>query len=402
MVMTVAAPGVYVFEEKLGPRTIEAVGTSVAALVGRVPLRGVAAGTPVPVNGWMEFRRRFTDEDSSSTDLSNAAFGAFANGLRRLWVMPTEAGSEISDDDLRPLEGIDEIAIVAAPGYATKASHDALATHAMRCSDRFALFDLPKDAPVEAMTEVGGATRRGGAATDGGGDGPAPAPSSAPSSATAKAVRPSSIDCGACYAPWLLMQDPLKPGERVLAPPSGHVAGIYARVDATRGVHKAPANELVLAAIDAERRITRQQQELLNPRGVNAIRFMGGGLKVWGARTLSEDSLNRYVPVVRLVLMIRESIEQGTGWVVFEPNSYPLWEAIKLDVRAFMTRLWRSGALVGRTPDEAFFVKCDEETNPPEIRDAGRVETLIGFAPVRPAEFVIFRLAQVTAGAEPA
>ncbi|WP_202923985.1 phage tail sheath family protein [Rhodovulum sulfidophilum] len=392
MVMTVAAPGVYVFEEKLGPRTIEAVGTSVAALVGRVPLRGVAAGTPVPVNGWMEFRRRFADEDSSSTDLSNAAFGAFANGLRRLWVMPTEAGSEISDDDLRPLEGIDEIAIVAAPGYATKASHDALATHATRCGDRFVLFDLPKDAPVEAMTEVGGAARRGTATEEGATPPPAPA----------KAVRPSSIDCGACYAPWLLMQDPLKPGDRVLAPPSGHMAGIYARVDATRGVHKAPANEPVLAAIDAERRITRQQQELLNPRGVNAIRFMSGGLRVWGARTLSEDALNRYVPVVRLVLMIKESIEQGTGWVVFEPNSYPLWEAIKLDVRAFMTRLWRSGALVGRTPEEAFFVKCDEETNPPELRDAGRVETLIGFAPVRPAEFVIFRLAQVTAGAEPA
>jgi hypothetical protein len=196
--------------------------------------------------------------------------------------------------------------------------------------------------------------------------------------------------------------DPLT-GATVPTPPSGHVAGIWARTDTTRGVHKAPANEPVLGGVTGlTYLVTRQEQEVLNPVGVNCIRsFPGSGIRVWGARTLAAEASEwRYLNVRRLMNMLKESIEQGTQWIVFEPNEYSLWATIRLEIGAFLTRVWRDGALLGRTPREAFFVKCDEETNPPEVRDAGQVVTLVGVAPVKPAEFVVFKLSQSMAGAE--
>ncbi|MCH8897874.1 MAG: phage tail sheath family protein [Chloroflexi bacterium] len=200
----------------------------------------------------------------------------------------------------------------------------------------------------------------------------------------------------ALYYPWVRVFDPVA-GKSMLVPPSGHVAGIWARSDATRGVHKAPANEVVGGALDVEFQITKGEQDILNPRGINCIRaFPGRGIRVWGARTLSSDPAWRYLNVRRLFNMVEKSIESGTQWVVFEPNDFALWQRIKRTANGFLTMVWRSGALFGATPAQAFFVKCDEETNPPEARDLGMVTIEIGIAPVKPAEFVIFRISQWT------
>jgi hypothetical protein len=206
---------------------------------------------------------------------------------------------------------------------------------------------------------------------------------------------------GAFYFPWITTVDPMN-GERVNVPPSGHMAGIYARTDVSRGVHKAPANEVVYGAGNLVRHITHEEQAELNSNGVNCIRyFPNRGIRVWGARTVAgADSEWRYLNVRRLFNFVEESIALGTGWTVFEPNDPTLWGNIRRDVGAFLLRLWRDGALLGRTPEEAFFVQCDEQTNPPESIDAGQVVALIGLAPVKPAEFIIFRIGQHAGGAE--
>jgi len=200
----------------------------------------------------------------------------------------------------------------------------------------------------------------------------------------------------ALYYPWIEIADMTgKNGRTRSIPPSGYVAGIYARTDSTRGVHKAPANEVIRGVIGLELQVTKGEQDLLNPSGVNCIRsFPGRGIRVWGARTLSSDASWRYINVRRLFSMIEESIERGTQWVVFEPNDQFLWSRVSRDVRAFLRVVWRSGALFGTSPDQAFYVKCDAETNPPELRDLGQLVVEIGIAPVKPAEFVIFRVSQ--------
>ncbi|MDF6018621.1 phage tail sheath subtilisin-like domain-containing protein [Streptomyces sp. JH34] len=202
----------------------------------------------------------------------------------------------------------------------------------------------------------------------------------------------------ALYYPWIKVFDPAG-GQTRLIPPSGHVAGIWARNDSERGVHKAPANEVVRGAVDLEMQITRGEQDLLNPIGVNCIRtFPGRGIRVWGARTLSSDPAWRYLNVRRYFNYLEESILNGTQWVVFEPNDQALWARIRRNISAFLVTEWRSGALFGATPEDAYYVKCDAETNPPESVDLGRVICQIGVSPVKPAEFVIFRLAQFSGG----
>ncbi|MEV7870337.1 phage tail sheath subtilisin-like domain-containing protein [Streptomyces sp. NPDC088124] len=205
----------------------------------------------------------------------------------------------------------------------------------------------------------------------------------------------------ALYYPWIKVFDPAG-GKTRLIPPSGHVAGIWARNDFERGVHKAPANEVVRGAVELETQVTRGEQDLLNPLGINCIRsFPGRGIRVWGARTLSSDPAWRYLNVRRYFNYLEESILIGTQWVVFEPNDHALWARIRRNISAFLITEWRSGALFGATPEAAYYVKCDEETNPPESVDLGRVMCEIGVSPVKPAEFVIFRLAQITgAGSE--
>lgn len=196
------------------------------------------------------------------------------------------------------------------------------------------------------------------------------------------------------YYPWVRVFDPAA-GRNTTVPPSGHVAGVWARSDAERGVHKAPANEVIRGAVDLEIRLSRGEQDLLNPIGVNCVRaFPGRGIRIWGARTLSSDPAWRYLNVRRLFNYLEESILLGTQWVVFEPNDDRLWSSIRRNVTAFLTEEWRRGALFGRTADEAFYVKCDRDNNPQESIDQGRVVCEIGVAPVKPAEFVVFRLAQ--------
>jgi len=202
----------------------------------------------------------------------------------------------------------------------------------------------------------------------------------------------------ALYYPWFTVLDPATGANRFV-PPSGHVAGIWARNDSERGVHKAPANEIVRGAIGLQTNLTRTEQDLLNPIGVNAIRaFPGRGIRVWGARTLSSDSAWRYVNVRRLFNYLEKSILGATQFAVFEPNDQALWGKLRRSISAFLVNEWRSGALFGQTADQAFFVKCDEETNPADVIDNGMVRCLIGVAPVKPAEFVVFEVSQFSGG----
>jgi uncharacterized protein len=203
----------------------------------------------------------------------------------------------------------------------------------------------------------------------------------------------------ALYWPWIKVMDPVS-GRAVTLPPGGHMAGVWARNDDTRGVHKAPANEVVRGAIAVETSVTRGEHDQLNPVGVNCIRaFPGQGIRVWGARTLSSDPEWRYLNVRRLFNFVEKSILAGTNWVVFEPNDPFLWDSVRRNLDSFLTRVWRSGALFGGSASEAFFVKCDGENNPPENRDVGILTVDIGIAPVKPAEFVVFRLSQLADGA---
>ena len=415
------APGVYVQEIPSGTRMIGRVGTSSAGFVGIAPDPRARIDEVVAIDNWTQFVDIFVGDATQGTALSNAVFGYINNGGPRCYVVNIGPGGSLTGSARRPsgltlLESIDEIAIVAAPGYAGPDSYEALLSHCedpLR-QDRVAILDTVETVEtIDALLEVAtadlpargrapnpatpaSASATAGETTSGGSAAAdtiieaAPPPDRPPT-----ALRPRQSDYGALYYPWIVMTDPVS-GQRVSSPPSGHMAGIWARTDATRGVHKAPANEAVLGVSGLVHRVSRGEQELLNPAGVNCIRyFPGEGIRVWGARTLAAQSSEwRYLNVRRLVNMIKESIADGTRWIVFEPNDYTLWRSIRRDIGAFLTNVWRDGALLGRTPQEAFFVKCDEETNPPDVRDSGQVVTIIGLAPVKPAEFVIFKLMQ--------
>ena len=206
---------------------------------------------------------------------------------------------------------------------------------------------------------------------------------------------------GAQYYPWVRVYDPLTRDD-ILVPPSGHMAGIMARTDLEQGVHKAPANAVVIGAKGLQKPVPKGDQDLFNPVGINCIRDFradGRGIRLWGARTMSSDPEWKYVNVRRLFLFLEESIDEGTQWVVFEPNAPSTWARVQQTVSSFLTTVWRNGALVGGTRDEAFFVKCDRTTMTQDDIDNGRLICYIGVAPVKPAEFVIFRIGQKTADA---
>jgi phage tail sheath protein FI len=203
---------------------------------------------------------------------------------------------------------------------------------------------------------------------------------------------------GALYYPWIRVE-PLPGADSCVVPPCGHIAGIYARTDAQFGVHKAPANEIVEGALDLEVQLTDEEQGKLNDVGVNCIRsFPRRGIRLWGARTLSGLPNWRYVHVRRLFLTLNRWIEQHMRDVVFEPNGPPLWARVRDRLGAYCNELFQRGALKGTRPDEAFFVKCDAETNPLEVREAGQLICNIGLAPLMPAEFIVVRLTQSAAG----
>lgn len=262
-------------------------------------------------------------------------------------------------------ETVDDISIVCVPDENDHGVTDNLVEHCHNMDDRFGILQAPQN-PGQ----------------------------------TANLRPPEETDMAAFYYPWLKVTDP-ETGIIEEVPPGGHVAGIYARSDAKHGVHKAPANEVVRGIEGLQRTITKGEQEVLNPRGVNCIReFRGRGIRVWGARTASSDPEWKYVNVRRLFLFLRESIEEGTQWVVFEPNNEQLWARVRQTIKNFLTAVWEDGALMGTSPEEAFFVKCDRSTMTQNDIDNGRLICEIGVAPVKPAEFVIFRIAQWTGSAE--
>jgi phage tail sheath protein FI len=201
----------------------------------------------------------------------------------------------------------------------------------------------------------------------------------------------------ALYYPWIKVDNPIGTnGDReIFVPPSGHIAGVWARTDETRGVWKAPANDTIRGCLDVERSITKNEQSLLNPIGINCIRPFGTrGIRIWGARTLSSDTDWRYINVRRLFNMVETTIMDGTQYAVFEPNDVKLWEGVTRTLTGFLSGLWSAGALFGTSADQAFYVKCDAETNPPQSIDEGKLVVEVGLAPVKPAEFVIFRISQ--------
>lgn len=273
---------------------------------------------------------------------------------------------------LYTLKNVDEVSIVAIPGITTQHLQNKLIIHCeTTMKDRFAVLDSEEKANLDRIQ---------------------------------KQRNLYDSKYAALYYPWIRVFDP-RSRKRTNVPPSGYMCGIYARSDIERGVHKAPANEIVRGALGLEefdgvkRIITKGQQDILNPLGVNCIRaFRGRGIRVWGARTISSDSLWKYINVRRLFIFLEESIEDGTQWVVFEPNDEKLWARVRQTVTQFLTRVWRDGALMGTTPGEAFFVKCDRTTMTQDDIDNGRLIVLIGVAPVKPAEFVIFRIAQWAGG----
>jgi phage tail sheath protein FI len=329
---------------------------------------------PVLCTNFSDFTKSFGgfSTDPGQNQLAHAVYGFFNNGGTRCYVVRyRDAGRLGAPDALMHLEAIDEIAIVAAPGITDKATQDKIVTHCTNMKDRFAILDVPQT----------------------------------PAGLTEKDINSVPVDrsdYAAIYFPWIEVFDVAKKIQNptgdgmITVPPSGHVAGIYARVDNERGVHKAPANEVVRGALDVDHQISKGVQDGLNPHGVNCIRYLNNQIVVWGARTVGGDANSdlKYINVRRTLLFLRKSIDEGTQWVVFEPNDRTLWAKIVRNVAAFLTTVWRSGALFGSSPAEAFYVKCDDETNPPEERELGRVTTEIGVAIVRPAEFVIFRISQ--------
>ena len=422
---TYLTPGIYIEEVSEGPRPIEGVGTSTAGFVGVAPDPAAHLNEAVAINNLTQFVREFAPPGSASTPLAQAVFGFFLNGGGRCHVVNVGTDRPIVGNGqgrkgIDLLEEIDEVAIVAAPGYSDPASYDALLTHCEKLHDRVAILDSPEEvANIASLTRVATvpAPRRTGQPVEGSPGGPSDTPASptrsrpqaepapeSPPPPTGLRPRQSDGGYGALYFPWITVRDPLSGRGLINVPPSGHIAGIYARTDASRGVHKAPANELIRGALGVTYRVTHEEQGELNQNGVNCIRlFVSEGIRVWGARTLAASSSEwRYLNVRRLFNMVEEAIARGTRWVVFEPNDMPLWKAIRRDVNAFLTLLWRQGALMGQTPEEAFFVKCDAETNQPEVIDAVMVVIVICIAPLKPAEFVIFRISQGGGGAQTA
>ncbi|WP_437275926.1 phage tail sheath subtilisin-like domain-containing protein [Sorangium sp. So ce375] len=387
------APGVYVEQVPSGSAPIGGVGTSTAGFVGVVPdsvtmpegQTIAKVGEVKLVTNFTEFKNSFGDfsKDRGQSLLAHAVYGFFLNGGTRCWVTrvaPTApaGGGEVDygtipiADALALFEPIEEIAIVAAPGLSSKIQTGALSAHCEKVETRVAVLDTPETLETDGgQPDFGVKLAKNGAAM------------------------PDNSDFAALYFPWIQVYDPASKKPKFV-PPSGHVAGIYARVDAQRGVHKAPANETVLGALETKYAISRAQQDGLNAHGVNCIRRMNGNIRVWGARTVggSANTEFMYLNVRRVFNYLRGSIDQGTQWAVFEPNDPDLWAKITRNVTAFLTNVWNAGALFGSKAEQAFYVKCDAETNPPSLRDIGQVTTEIGVAITRPAEFVVFKLGQ--------
>lgn len=390
------APGVFVEEVSFRSKSIEGVSTSTSAFVGST-LKGPHAVAPPLITSFAEFERIYGGLDnlsySAATDaapdmpnyMAHAVRAFFENGGQRLYVARSggndrsEPGIAAYNAALALLEPIADISIIAAPGHSTlstasyAAVQQALIAHAEKMRYRVAVLDTPAGQSVDQARQ------------------------------TRSKINSSRA---ALYYPWVVIANPLTRlgnkniPQEIAVPPSGFVCGIYARTDIERGVWKAPANEVVRGALRFERDLTKENLDLLNPQGVNCLRFFPGrGHLLWGARTASADPEWKYVNVRRYCNYLERSIEQGTQWVVFEPNGEPLWANVRQTVNAFLGNEWRNGALLGTKPEQAFFVRCDRSTMTQNDIDNGRLICEIGIAPVKPAEFIIFRIGHKTAEA---
>ena len=364
------APGVYVEETSIQPKPIEGVPTSTAGFIGPC-LKGPFKRATL-VTSLAEFERTY-GRGRGPNFTWHAARAFFEEGGRRLYIARAQrwtAGD--CRKALKCFEVIEDISIVAAPGSTSGPTGPAIAKalieHAERMRYRFAVLD---SGPGQSIDDV-------------------------------RAMRTGLTSSrAALYYPWVRVKDPNGAGE-LSQPPSGFVAGIYARADVSRGVSKAPANEVVRLAVGLDRYVTEAEQAVLNPESINCIRAFGPrDFRVWGGRTLSADPEWKYVNVRRLFIYLEASIDRGTQWAVFEPNAEPLWTNIRRTVENFLMNEWRSGSLPGTRAEEAFFVKCDRSTMTQDDIDQGRLICAVGVAAVRPAEFVIFRIGQWTADRPP-
>lgn len=391
------SPGVTLRDRPLAAQPVGSFSTATAAFIGVIPDDLAVSGQPstheagevtlfTDFNG---FQRRYGGfaPAPSQNHLAHAVYGFFTNGGERCYVVH-EASEEdiIGYNTLEKLASIEEIAILAAPGITNPAVVSAVDSFCQQPNRHcFAILDGPQHVnPAQLVRIVAGAT---------------------PTSGTGYNL-PAESDSAGLYYPWLLVRDPDGgPGGDGLigVPPSGHIAGIYARSDRRYGVHKAPANEIVEGALDLgvldeqgkwqPAHLTGQELGALNEKGVNGLRALPGrGIRVWGARTLSSDPIWRYINVRRLLLSVARWIELNMAGIVFEPHTPLLWRRITRDLTAYCDDLLRQGALKGSNPQEAYYVRCDEDLNPPQVRDTGRLVVEIGLAPSAPYEFVVIQM----------
>lgn len=370
-----SAPGVYVEETSFRAHSIEGVPTSTAAFIGptRTNPPATDSGEREPLRSFLDFEQQFgglddlqTAQGSGCNYIAHAARAFFDNGGQRLYIghIAADAPAEEYAAALQALPESARISVIAAPGYSARPAaaeiQQALIEHVSQPERfRFAVLDAPPAATIDEVL----------------------------------AAR-SSVDSSyaAMYYPWITTEN------SVQLPPSGFVCGILARVDTARGVWRAPANEAVTGAVGLQAAIDTHGQERLSAQGINSIRsFPARGILLWGARTTSQDPLWKYVNVRRYFIYLEQSICDGLQWVVFEPNGEPLWETVRQTITNFLLNNWRSGALLGTKPEEAFFVRCDSSTMTQNDIDNGRLIVEIGVAPVKPAEFVIIRIGLWTA-----
>jgi phage tail sheath protein FI len=378
------SPGVHI--ESAGDRYIalEKVETGVTAFLGCTE-KG-PRNEPTRVGSYEQYTNTFGEIDSF---MSASLRGFFDNGGKTAYILniaPRGGLDPVPDDfigqqgiesrGLQALERIDDVDIIIAPdlmqhyrrsvGFPERshvlAVQRAMIEHCEKMHERFCLLDsLPNDSMQDAIDWR----------------------------------RQFDTSHAAFYFPWIKVRR----GEEVLAPvpPSGHIAGLIARADDLEGVHRAPANQPLQGLVDVSQRVRKRDRDVCFDHRVNTlISFPGRGIRIWGARTLSSDPAWVQINVRRLFILLRKSVEKYAQWVVFEPNEETLWKKIVRSVENFLDDLWTAGALVGATRDEAFYVKCDEETNPPEARDVGQLVIEIGVAPVKPAEFIVVRIHQWT------
>jgi phage tail sheath protein FI len=392
-------PDVFITETGAGNRVIQGVETATTAFVGP-SLSGPVGTTPELLTSFSAFQSVYGDASditfskrpgqSSKNYLALAVRSFFDNGGQNLYISRVTSPDRqntappTGNDYVRALAALNrvrDVAVVAAPGGTIAAIagvssvapvHAALMDYvAQPGAYRFAVLDPPPGCTSSDVEDLR-----------------------------------ASIDSinAALYYPWITIADPratTKPPAQINVPPSGFLCGIYARTDTQQGVFKAPANQPLIGAIALERTIANLESDALNALGVNCLRsFPGRGNLVWGARTISSDPEWKYVNIRRYFLYLEHSIDQGTQWAVFEPNTEQLWAAIRLSISNFLYNEWRTGAMQGAKPEQAFFVKCDRTTMTQNDLDNGRLICEIGIATLKPAEFIIFRIGQKTADAK--